>query len=104
MKYKPGESLEDWSKRVQLFEYGLALQELAQGKDIKQIMENMAKRISNKMMHPVVTGLIHGELSEDTKRELEISKERYQREYIDRFAVKPDHILDDVVPKQQFGK
>lgn len=104
MKYKDGESLEDWSKRVQLFEYGLALQELANGKDSKEVLEAMAKRITDKMMHPLMRTLNNGELTEDDRKALEMSRERYQREYLDRFSTKPDHILDDVAKKQQNEK
>lgn len=104
MKYKPGETLEEWSKRVQLYEYGLALQELANGKDTNQVMEAMAKRITDKMMHPLLVTMNSKDLSESEKEALEVGRMRYQHEYIDRFEAKPDHILDDVAKIQQTSK
>jgi len=94
MKYKVGETLEEWSKRVQLYEYGLALQELANGKDTQEVLVSMAKRITDKMMHPILVTMSNKDLSESDRIALEESRLRYQREYIDRFGAKPDHILD----------
>ena len=104
MKYKQGETLESWGDRVRLYEYGYALQELANGKDTQEVMATMAKRITDKMMHPILVTMNNKDLSESDRIALEESRNRYQREYLDRFGVKPDHILDDVARKQQSSK
>ena len=104
MKYNPSETLEQWGKRVELYEYGSALQELANKKDIEKVMSAMAERIINKMMHPIMVALNDKTLTEVERIELEVGRIRYQREYLDRFAAKPDHILDDVAGKQQSSK
>ena len=51
------ETYESWCKRVELFEKELALQQLANGEDIEQVMEKMAQRITKKMLHPILKSL-----------------------------------------------
>lgn len=45
--------MEQWAERVRQFEYGHALQQLAKGEDLNLVMEAMAARIQQKMLHPV---------------------------------------------------
>ena len=54
MKQNPNESYADWLKRVQLYEYGRALQQLAAGIPVEEIMIKMSERIANKAMHPIM--------------------------------------------------
>jgi len=53
MRIKPDESKEDWAKRVQQYEYGYALQQIAKGEDLNLVMEAMGARIQQKLLHPV---------------------------------------------------
>lgn len=53
----PDETYDSWSKRVELFEKGLALQQLANGGDVEQIMSKMAQRITKKMMYPLLKAI-----------------------------------------------
>jgi glutamyl-tRNA reductase len=53
MKPNPNESYESWANRVRLFEHGRAMQRVAQGEDINIVMEDMARRIVDKMLHPI---------------------------------------------------
>ncbi len=46
--------MEQWADRVRKFELGYALQQLAKGQDINLVMEAMAVRIQNKMLHPII--------------------------------------------------
>lgn len=57
MKKLPNESMEEWAERVRKFELGYALQQLAKGQDINTVMEAMAARIQQKMLHPVITDI-----------------------------------------------
>jgi glutamyl-tRNA reductase len=54
LKKDPNESMEQWADRVRKFELGYALQQLAKGQDINLVMEAMAVRIQNKMLHPII--------------------------------------------------
>lgn len=46
--------MEEWAERVRKFEYGYALQQLAKGQDLNLVMEAMAMRIQQKILHPVL--------------------------------------------------
>lgn len=54
MRKDPNESMEDWAERVRKFELGYALQQLAKGQDLNVVMEAMASRIQQKIMHPII--------------------------------------------------
>ena len=54
MKIKPGESMESWAGRVQMFETGRAMQKIAQGEDKDAVLEDMSRRITDKIIHPVL--------------------------------------------------
>ena len=57
MKIKENESLESWAARVEMFEKGRALQRIATGDDPTEVMEDMSRRIKDKMLHPILTKL-----------------------------------------------
>jgi hypothetical protein len=54
MKPNPDESYESWCQRVRLYEHGAALQRLARGENIEVIMQDMARRIEEKLLHPLI--------------------------------------------------
>lgn len=54
--------MEDWAERVRKYEFGLALQQLAKGQDINLIMEAMAVRIQQKILHPVIIEIKNSKL------------------------------------------
>jgi hypothetical protein len=53
MRRNPDESYESWCQRVKMYEHGLALQRLAKGEAIEVIMQDMARRIEEKLLHPL---------------------------------------------------
>ena len=55
MKIKDGETFEEWSERVRQFEFGYAMQALANGTDHDTVLEQMSIRITNKMKHYILT-------------------------------------------------
>jgi glutamyl-tRNA reductase len=46
--------MEDWAERVRKYELGYALQQLAKGQDVNIVMEAMAARIQQKILHPII--------------------------------------------------
>jgi glutamyl-tRNA reductase len=54
LKKDPNESMEQWADRVRKFELGYALQQIAKGQDVNLVMEAMAVRIQNKILHPII--------------------------------------------------
>lgn len=76
MKPLPDESFEDWSKRVSMFEKGKAMQDIAQGKDVEVVLEDMSRRILDKLMNPIYKALRDSVKSEfDAKK----SREEYEK-------------------------
>jgi glutamyl-tRNA reductase len=53
MKPLPNESYEKWAERVDMFERGRALQRLANGDPIEDVIEEMSRRITEKLLHPI---------------------------------------------------
>ena len=54
MRINPGETIESWATRVSMFEKGRAMQRIARGDDIEKVMEDMSRRITDKIIHPVL--------------------------------------------------
>lgn len=54
MRINPGESLEDWAKRVQQYEYGHALMRLSAGEPVELVMQEMSRRIVDKLNYPII--------------------------------------------------
>ena len=46
MRIKEGESYESWCERVRMYEHGWAMQQIAEGKDVDKILDEMARRIT----------------------------------------------------------
>ena len=100
MRIKPDESITDWAKRVQQYEYGYALQQIAKGEDVNLVMEAMSARIVQKMMHPMVKALQAG--TEISPEEMEQHKIRYNATFNSRGPV-ADHVVDDLNETNQLG-
>jgi glutamyl-tRNA reductase len=91
MKIHPEESFENWAKRVQQYEYGHALQRLAEGTDIDTVFEDMAMRIQQKLMHPIFIAIKNKPIEFD----LTASKKAYKEAYLDKNGPKSDHVSED---------
>jgi glutamyl-tRNA reductase len=57
MRKNPDESMEEWAERVRKYELGYALQQLAKGQDVNLILEAMAARIQQKILHPIILAI-----------------------------------------------
>ena len=91
MKQRPDESYEQWVKRVEQYEFGRALMELANGADPEQVLKDTSNRMIKKFQHPILEA-INNIPSDYNSTE---SQEQYQTNYQDRFGPKPDHIKDE---------
>jgi len=89
MKPTPNESYEEWGKRVAMYEHGHAMMQIAQGKDPEQVLEQMSRRIMDKLLHPIFKAIREKPVDYD----VEACKESYKRNYLDKnpHGV-PDHI------------
>jgi len=90
VKQLPGESYEQWVKRVEQYEFGRALMELANGADPEQVLKDTSNRMINKFQHPILEAINNIPSDYDS----EASQQHYKTNYQDRFGPKPDHIKD----------
>lgn len=49
--------MEAWAARVEMFEKGRALQRIAQGDDPAMVIEDMSRRIMEKLLHPILNAI-----------------------------------------------
>lgn len=89
MRHEPGESLDSWTSRVQLYEYGLALQALAKGQDPESVMVLMSRRIMDKLLHPAFDMIQPQETGYDPVK----ARQQYKEVYLDRVGLRADHVL-----------
>jgi glutamyl-tRNA reductase len=90
VKQFPGESYEQWIKRVEQYEFGRALMELARGVDPEQVFKETSDRMINKFQHPILEAINAIPSNYDSQA----SQQHYQTNYLDRFGPKPDHIKE----------
>ena len=77
MRIQPNETLEQWASRVQKYEHGHALMRIAQGESIEIVLEEMSRRIVDKLKHPILDVIRNSRVSE---YDLEKSKKSYRSE------------------------
>ena len=91
MRKQKDESYENWSERVRLFEYDIAIKQISTGVSVEAVLESMSKRIQVKLLHYILK-----EINEGVKSNYDpiTSKKQYEETYLRR--TKPaDHILDN---------
>ena len=91
MKPYTNESYEEWTKRVAMFEHGRSMMQIAQGKDTEQVLEEMSRRIMEKLLHPIYKALNESIIS---TYDLEKEKAAYKRNYLDK---NPNGVADHVI-------
>lgn len=91
MKYDPSESYDKWIERVRLYEHGLAMQRIAKGDPAEKVLEDMGRRMMEKMLHPVIKSLIPPPPSMEDIQE---SRRKYE-EQMKIVGPKADHVIDE---------
>lgn len=91
MKYNPNESYEQWLERVRQLEYGIALQRIAKGDTVEEVMEDMSRRIIEKTLYPILKAL----RDIPTNYDVEKSKQTYKENYLNKTKPVADHVVDD---------
>ena len=97
MKPNPNESYESWVNRVRMFEHGAALQDIAQGKDVEVVMERMARRIMDKLMHPLYAAIRDNVKITDS----DSSKQSYKEKYLNYNSPKADQVEGQIFDKDE---
>ena len=88
MRINPDESLESWADRVSMFEKGRAMQRIAQGDNIDIVLEDMGRRITEKLMHPVLKAVAKNSISEFDS----VESRRIYMEKMKNVAKAADHV------------
>ena len=91
MRIQKDEPYERWVERVRLFEYGVALQSIAKGEDIETVLDSMSKRISQKLLHPLIEQIKD---SYQTDYDPLISRKNYEENYLKYSKRVADHMND----------
>lgn len=95
MRVNEGESYESWCERVRMFEHGWAMQEIAQGKDVNETLEKMARRITDKLLHPIFTAMRNVPVTDDA----EAGKRSYEEKYLKHNSPKADQVEGQIFDK-----
>jgi glutamyl-tRNA reductase len=88
MKINPDETLESWASRVEMFEKGRAMQRIAKGDDPIKVVEDMSRRIIDKMLYPILKSFEQPKMSNAAVNE---SRKKYE-EIMKNVARAPDHV------------
>lgn len=91
MKMGLNEPYDKWVERVRIFEYGVALQKIANGNNVETVMEDMSKRITEKIMHPIYDIVRKSAIKDYDPVEL---KKQYE-ENMTKHKLVADHIVDE---------
>jgi len=92
IRINPDETFEEWVERVRKYEYGFALQQIAVGEDPMKVMDNMARRMAQKIMHPVYKAIKDSSV---LSIDMEESRRKYEENYVNKVSRVADHVLDD---------
>jgi len=92
MKKMDDEPYEKWVDKVRLYEYGIALQQIAKGDNPEVVLDSMSKRIQNKLLHPIIDEIRKANVS---TYDSVTSKKHYEENYLNKTKRVADHVLDD---------
>jgi len=95
MKYDPNEEYDKWVERVRIYEYGLALQRIAEGEPAVQVIEELSRRMTEKMLHPWLVAIKETVSERWTDEDNRESARRYKEQYLDRYGPVADHVIDE---------
>jgi glutamyl-tRNA reductase len=93
MKLREGENFESWSRRVDMYERGIALQRIAEGEDELKVIEDMSRRITQKLLHPVFKLL-----QTPVEFDIQTHREKYQQALNGKTS-SSDHVDNDFKSK-----
>ena len=89
VRKNPDESYEEWASRAKMYEHGWAMQRIAEGKPIEEVMDEMSRRLVQKLLHPIYDS-IHNTVT--TKIDIEASKKEYAEKYLNKRSPVADHV------------
>ena len=91
MRRQENESYQQWTDRVRIFEYGIALQRIANGEDIDSVMESMSIKIKQKLLHPLIEIIKE---SHPSSYDPLTARKNYEENYLKKHEPVADHMND----------
>ena len=98
MRKREDESYEAWCKRVEIYEHGCALQRIAEGDHIDQVLDDMSRKILQKLLHPLYDEI---RKSSNTTYNVEASRKEYEEKYLKRCSPVADHVEGHLFDKRE---
>ena len=98
MRMLPNETYQEWSKRVAMYEQGKALQRIAEGEDATQVIEDMGKRMMDKLLHPVIKAIKEASITEYNAEE---SRKKYEDTYLNKYGNVADHVDGNLLDNRE---
>jgi glutamyl-tRNA reductase len=98
VRKREDETYEAWCKRVEMYEHGWAMQRIAEGVEIEKVLEEMSRRITQKLLHPLYDEL---RKASDTKYDVETSRKEYEEKYLKTRTLVADHVEGQVFDKPE---
>ena len=89
MRPREGESYEAWIERARIYEQGAAMQRIAKGDDPEQVLEDLSRRLMDKMLHPVLRAIRE---SHTAPFDAEKSRKDYEEKYLKNNFPVADHV------------
>ena len=93
MRKNPDESYEAWADRAKMYEHGRALQRIAEGKPVEEVLEEMSRRLVQKLMHPIYDSIYN---TAHVEYDIEASKKEYAEKYLNNQQPVADHVEGDI--------
>lgn len=96
MRPRENESYKDWVKRASMYEQGIAMQKIAEGHDPNIVLEDMSRRLMDKLLHP-----IYKEIQDSYKTDFDIEQSRrdYEEKYLNNRSPVADHVDGNLFDK-----
>ena len=98
MRKREDESYEAWCKRVEMYEHGWAMQRVAEGDPIEQVLEEMSRRLTQKLLHPIYDEI---RKSSTAPYDAEAGRKEYEEKYLKDRAPVADHVEGQIFDKSE---
>jgi hypothetical protein len=89
LRINPNESYEEWANRARMSEYGIALQRIAKGDPADIVLDDMGRRLMDKLTYPLYKMINNHANINFTSSKLEYEK------IMKDVGKASDHVLDE---------
>jgi hypothetical protein len=97
VRKREDETYEAWCKRVEMYEHGCALQRIAEGDPIDTVLDEMSRRIMQKLLHPLYDEM---RKSSYTIYDVAAGRKEYEEKYLKHNTPVADHVEGHLFDKR----